>query len=44
MVVSVEKGQHRFSALVMAVVQSEPFRLRRGTSQVESVPTSPKKK
>jgi len=44
MVVSVEKGQHRFSALVMAVVQSEPFRLRRGTSQVESVPASPKKK
>jgi len=44
MVVSVEKGQHRFSALVMAVVQSEPFRLRRGTSQVESAPASPKKK
>jgi len=44
MVVSVEKGQHRFSALVMAVVQGEPFRLRRGTSQVESVPASPKKK
>jgi len=28
----------------MAVVQSDPFRLRRGTSQVESVQTPPKKK
>ncbi len=44
MVASVEQGQHRFSALVMAVVQSDPFRLRRGTSQVESVSASPKKK
>jgi hypothetical protein len=44
MVTSVEKGQNRFSALVMAVVQSDPFRLRRGTSQVESVQTPPKKK
>ena len=44
MVASAEKGQNRFSALVMAVVQSDPFRLRRGTSQVESVQTPPKKK
>jgi mono/diheme cytochrome c family protein len=44
MVVAVEKGQLRFSALVMAVVQSEPFRLRRGASQVETVQPSPKKK
>jgi hypothetical protein len=29
------KADGRFSALVMGVVQSEPFRLRRGTSQVE---------
>jgi len=29
---------------VMAVVLSEPFRLRRGISQVESVQTPPKKK
>jgi hypothetical protein len=29
------KVDGRFSALVMGVVQSEPFRLRRGTSQVE---------
>jgi len=44
MVVAVEKGQLRFSALVMAVVQSDPFRLRRGASQVETVQPSPKKK
>jgi hypothetical protein len=29
------KADGRFSALVLGVVQSEPFRLRRGTSQVE---------
>jgi hypothetical protein len=29
------QADSRFSALVMGVVQSEPFRLRRGTSQVE---------
>ena len=44
MVVAVEKGQLRFSALVLAVVQSDPFRLRRGASQVESAQPSPKKK
>ena len=44
MVAAAEKGQNRFSALVLAVVQSDPFRLRRGTSQVESVQTPPKKK
>jgi hypothetical protein len=43
MVLSVQKGENRFSAVVLAVVQSEPFRLRRGISQVESVQTSPKK-
>jgi hypothetical protein len=30
------KVDGRFSALVLGVVQSDPFRLRRGTSQVES--------
>ena len=30
------KADGRFSALVLGVVQSDPFRLRRGTSQVES--------
>jgi len=44
MVLSAEKGQNRFSALVMAAVQSDPFRLRRGTSQVETVQPPPKKK
>jgi hypothetical protein len=43
MVLSVQKGENRFSAVVLAVVQSEPFRLRRGISQVESVQPSPKK-
>ncbi len=43
MVISAQKGENRFSALVLAVVQSDPFRLRRGTSQVESVQTPPKK-
>lgn len=33
----------RFSALVLGVVQSDPFRLRRGTSQVEGGSESPKK-
>lgn len=44
MVLSVQKGENRVSAAVLAVVQSEPFRLRRGISQVESVQTPPKKK
>ncbi|GBL27148.1 hypothetical protein EMGBS8_10960 [Verrucomicrobiota bacterium] len=43
MVLSVQKGENRFSAVVMAVVLSEPFRLRRGISQVESVQTPPKR-
>jgi len=43
MVLAAQKGENRFSAVVMAVVQSDPFRLRRGTSQVESVQTPPKK-
>ncbi len=38
------KGQNRFSALVLGVVQSDPFRLRRGISQVESVQPPAKKK
>jgi len=38
------KSDHRFSALVLGVVQSAPFRLRRGTSQVESGSEAPKKK
>ncbi|MFM8549416.1 MAG: DUF1588 domain-containing protein, partial [Verrucomicrobiota bacterium] len=33
----------RFSALVLGVVMSDPFRLRRGTSQVESGPEPAKK-
>ena len=44
MVLSAEKGQNRFSALVMAAVLSDPFRLRRGTSQVETVQPPAKKK
>ncbi|MEY3529889.1 MAG: hypothetical protein RLZ70_957 [Verrucomicrobiota bacterium] len=43
MVISVQKGENRVSAVVMAVVLSDPFRLRRGTSQIESVQTPPKK-
>jgi hypothetical protein len=39
-----KKGENRFSALVTAVVLSDPFRLRRGTSQVESVSNKPKTK
>ena len=39
-----KKGENRFSALVTAVVLSDPFRLRRGTSQVESVSHKPKTK
>jgi hypothetical protein len=37
-------GQDRFSTMILAVVQSDPFRLRRGTSQVEPVSNTPKKK
>ena len=37
------KADSRFSALVLGVVQSDPFRLRRGTSQVEGGSESPKK-
>ena len=33
---SAAKSGNRFSALILGVVMSEPFRLRRGTSQVES--------
>ena len=33
----------RFSSLVLGVVMSDPFRLRRGTSQVESGSETPKK-
>lgn len=44
MVLSVQKGENRVSAVVLAVVQSEPFRLRRGISQIESVPVAPKTK
>ena len=33
---SAAKSGNRFSALVLGVVMSDPFRLRRGTSQVES--------
>ena len=38
------QGKDRFSAMVLAVVLSDPFRLRRGTSQVESPSNPPKKK
>ena len=38
------KSDQRFSTLVLGVVQSAPFRLRRGTSQVESGSEAPKKK
>jgi len=44
MVASAAKGQNRVSTLVLGVVMSDPFRLRRGTSQVESVQPTPKKK
>lgn len=38
------KGEPRFSTLVLGVVLSDPFRLRRGTSQVENGSEKPKKK
>jgi hypothetical protein len=38
------QGKDRFSAMVLAVVLSDPFRLRRGTSQVETLSNPPKKK
>ena len=38
------QADHKFSALVIAIVKSDPFRLRRGTSQVETVSNLPKKK
>ena len=44
MVASAAKGQNRVSTLVLGVVMSDPFRLRRGTSQVESVQPPAKKK
>jgi len=44
MVAAAAKGQNRFSTLVLGVVTSDPFRLRRGTSQVESVQPPAKKK
>ena len=33
---STRKSGNRFSSLILGVVMSDPFRLRRGTSQVES--------
>ncbi len=36
------KGGGRFSAMVMAVTESVPFRLRRGASQVATAPGTPK--
>lgn len=41
---STRKSGNRFSSLILGVVMSDPFRLRRGTSQVEPVSESPKKK
>ncbi|MGI9110263.1 MAG: DUF1592 domain-containing protein [Opitutales bacterium] len=41
---SAMKSGNRFSSLVLGVVMSDPFRLRRGTSQVEPGSESPKKK
>ena len=41
---SAKKGENRFSALAVAVVLSDPFRLCRGTSQVEMVSNKPKTK
>jgi hypothetical protein len=41
---STMKSGNRFSSVVLGVVLSDPFRLRRGTSQVESGSESPKKK
>ena len=41
---STRQSGNRFSSLVLGVVMSDPFRLRRGTSQVESGSESPKKK
>jgi hypothetical protein len=41
---STRKSGNRFSALILGVVMSDPFRLRRGTSQVETGSESSKKK
>ncbi|MEY3911554.1 MAG: hypothetical protein RLY37_1022, partial [Verrucomicrobiota bacterium] len=41
---STRKSGNRFSSLILGVVMSDPFRLRRGTSQVETGSESPKKK
>ena len=41
---STRKSGNRFSALILGVVMSDPFRLRRGTSQVEPGSETPKKK
>jgi hypothetical protein len=41
---STRKSGNRFSSLIIGVVMSDPFRLRRGTSQVETGSESPKKK
>ena len=38
------KGDNRISAMIYAVVMSDPFRLRRGTSQLELGSNTPKKK
>jgi hypothetical protein len=37
------QSEARFSALIMGVVMSDPFRLRRGTSQIETGSTPVKK-
>ena len=41
---STRKSGNRFSSLILGVVMSDPFRLRRGTSQVEPGSETPKKK
>ena len=41
---STRKSGNRFSAVILGVVMSDPFRLRRGTSQVEPGSETPKKK
>jgi cytochrome c553 len=41
---AVAKGDNRISAMIYAVIMSDPFRLRRGTSQLELGSNNPKKK
>ena len=38
------KADNRVSAMILAVIMSDPFRLRRGTSQLDLGSTTPKKK